>query len=271
MVDEFSSARGAGTPQHGESGRNARARAPISVLAALALAACGSARAEVDVPPPRASLATVPSAITTPVREAEIAPAATVSGDIRFLSPPGDLDLGRVVVYLEPRTAGARAASRSAGDAAPILVASEGPAFAPPLAAVPWNRPIVLANEGPVNHRVFAADLGLERAIELVPGGRSASFRLPPVGPIRFFCSLHVDESFVLFSERTAHVAVIEGRQRFSFGPVAPGRYVLSIWSERVEGPVRDVLVDGYSRRLEPVWIDPQLVRPADALAKARR
>ena len=240
------------------------------MLAALALSACGAARADVEPPRPRAALPAGPPALTTPAHAAGIEPVATVSGDIRFLSPPGDLDLGRVVVYLEPRGPALRP-TRAASGVAPIPVASEGETFAPPLVAVPWDRAVVLVNEGPVNHRLFATDLGATRSFELEPADRSAPFRLPPVGPIRFFCSLHASETFVVFSERTAHVAVVEGRERFSFGPVEPGRYVLSIWSERVQGPVREVLVDGYSHRIEPVWIDPRLVRPADVLANARR
>lgn len=270
MIDEFRAVRMAGTPQHRRSGRNARARARTAALGALALGACGTARAEVEIPRPRAAPAATPHPSTTPVRASAIEPAGTVTGDIRFLAPPGDLDLGRVIVYLKPRSPSARSSART-GEGAPVWIVSEGEAFAPPLAAVPWNRPVVLANEGPLNHRLFATDAGPGRAFELPPGTRSDPFRLPPVGPIRFFCSLHADETFVVFSERTAHVAVVEGRERFSFGPVEPGRYVLSIWSERVEGPVREILVDGYSRRLEPVWIDPRLVRPVDVALDAGR
>lgn len=271
MPDQSVTARGAGTPQHGESVRNARARTGLAVCGAFALSACAAGRAHVDVPTPRASLSAAPRAITTPVSAPPIESTATVTGAIRFLAPPGDLDLGRVVVYLEPRSRASRTPDRHPGDDRPLRIVSEGEEFAPPLIAVPWNRAVVLANEGPVNHRLFATDLGSDRAFELAPGTRSDPFRLPPSGPIRFFCSLHADETFVVFSERTPHVAVVRARERFAFGPVEPGRYVLSIWSERVEGPVREILVDGYSRRLEPVWIDPRLVRPAHVAAGARR
>lgn len=269
MVDESRAARGAARPQHGESGRNARARVRIAVLVALSLSACGTARgaAEFEPPRPREPLRAGPGAFTTLPPAAGLGPLTTVSGDIRFLSPPGDLDLGRVVVFLATRSR----ADRASSGGSPIPIVSEGQTFAPPLVAVPWNRPVVLANEGPVNHRLFATDLGVERSFRLGPGGRSDPFRLPPAGPIRFFCSLHAAETFVVFSARTAHVAVVEPRERFSFGPVAPGRYVLSIWSERVEGPVREVLVNGYTHRVEPVWIDPGLVRPADAAPRSRR
>lgn len=194
-----------------------------------------------------------------------------MTGGIRFLFPPGDLDLGRVVVFLDPKGMALGAAEAASGADASVRIVSDGPRFSPPLVGVPWKRSVVLVNEGPVNHRLFAAALGRERAFELAPGGRSGPFRLPPVGPIRFFCSLHADETFVVFAGRTPYVAVIEGRERFSFDPVAPGRYMLSIWSERVEGPVREVLVDGYSRRREDVWIDPRLVRSSDAIARGPR
>ena len=47
----------------------------------------------------------------------------------------------------------------------------------------------------------------------------------------------------------------------YEFEPIEPGRYTLTIWSEFADGPVRDIYVDGYTRKTEPVWIDPDLVR----------
>ncbi len=274
MIDESRPTKRSRPPQHTEPGRNARSRSSSAWLAACGAAltlACSAARPEIGLPRPRASFEPAPEAATTLVSEAPVEAAGAVGGDIRSLSgSPEDLDLGRVVVYLDPQGATAAAAVRPEDGSPPIRVVSRGASFAPPLVAVPRGRRVVLGNDGPLNHRLFASDLGPGRAFELPPGGRSAPFRLPPIGPIRFYCSLHADETFILFAPPTPYVAVVERGERFSFGSVDPGRYTLSIWNERVEGPVRDVLVDGYSHRYEPIWIDPRLVRRADQAPRTR-
>lgn len=189
---------------------------------------------------------------------------ATVEGDLRFLDRPGGpVDPGWVVVGLVPRTK-AIAVSGPGASAAPLVIVTRTEVFHVDLEAVPLGRPVVLANEGPLAHKLFSASLGSPRSVDLPPGTRSLPIELPAVGPIRFYCSLHADETFVLFAAGVRHVQVVSSGGGFRLGSVAAGRYTLTVWGDRVSGPVREVVVDGYSRMLEPVWIDPDLLRPAD-------
>lgn len=266
MTAESSRATPGRTLQHPTVGRNARFRACLAVATGLFLDGCGGARPEIDVPAP--SIPRSATLLDSPVAPVEVRLSARVTGHVRLLDrEEGDLDLGPIVVYLEPHDESAR----TTGPAADVVaIVTREPFFQQPLAAVPSNRLAMLVNEGPLNHRLFAADLGVERGFELPPGGRSPSFRLPPLGPIRFFCSLHAEETFIVFSRRASDMTVVETDQPYSLGPVEPGRYTLAIWSPRVEGPVREVIVDGYSRRVELIWIDPLLVRRIGAVSRAR-
>lgn len=241
--------------------RNARRWTGVGILAGIPLmSACATSGIDISLPAPRHSLEGEGPATERAVAP-EYRPTATVVGDVRFLdSPEDDFDLGPVVVYLVPR--GAARAARRTGTRPPLIITSRTAAFDPDLVAVAFGRKIVFANEGPLSHTLFSADLAGPR-FKLPPGTRSRDIGLPRVGPIRFYCSLHSDETFLVFVGDAEHIAVVEGRTWYSLGPVEAGRYTLTLWSELVSGPIRDVMLDGYSRAVERVWIDPALVRRA--------
>ncbi len=254
------------------SGRSANtARTWLAWTLAYAAWACSPGHPPIELPAPNDPAAWHPAAWTEPAAPRDHPPTASVRGEIRWIerssAPPPPL--GPVVVYL--RTAPGEASSGRSREtaaregSAPIPIASWTEAFSPPLVAVPWGRTVTLANEGPLVHRLFSAAVGDGRAIDLPPGTRSAPLALPAAGPIRFFCALHAEESFVVFAARTPWVAVVRAPgEPFRFDGIPAGRYALGLWSEELEGPVRNVVVDGYSRLHEPVWLDPALVRTAD-------
>jgi len=241
--------------------RNARWGARVGILIAMpVMSACAGSRPDIALPAPRHSLEGTPVAAEHVV-VVESPPATRVTGEVRFLdSAENEPDLGAVVVYLVFN--GPTRPVRRTNTRPPLIVTSRSTVFDPALAAVGGGQPVVFANEGPLSHTLFSADLPGAR-FELPPGTRTRGIDLPPRGPIRFFCSLHSDESFVVFAGNTEYIAVVEGRSPYSLGPVEAGSYTLSIWSELVSGPVRKVVVDGYSRAIEPIWIDPALVRHA--------
>lgn len=244
--------------------RGGRAIAFVTLAVGGALAGCAPGPAIV-MPSPRAS-PTSSAGVADPVpRPAPLPSEATVTGDIRLLErTEGGVELGPIVVSLIPRH-GALAPTRTD---APIVVASRGETFAPALAAIPAGRNAVFANDGPLAHAIFSADLP-ETRVDVPPGGRSAPVRIPPIGPVRFYCSLHSDETFVLYGG-AGHIAVVRTGESFSFTGVEGGRYTLAIWSELVSGPVREIVVDGLSHAVEPIWIDPDLVRSRDGGAEDR-
>ena len=250
--------------KRGASGRNARkgrlAYPPLALTAVCALAACGGGRAtpEVGVPAPRRSLETPRSVSSERATPPRLHSTSAIRGDIRFLG--GDdaaFDLGPVVIYLVPRERSPH--PENVDELPPVVATSRTSEFDPGLVAVGRGRRLVLANEGPLTHGLFSADMGTTR-LRLPPGTRTAPFSLPARGPIRFYCTLHADESFVVFASPAEYVAVVDSGETFEFDRVAAGRYTLSIWSRLVEGPVREVFANGFSHSVEPVWIDPTLV-----------
>ncbi|MFV1986265.1 MAG: hypothetical protein ACC682_03240 [Gemmatimonadota bacterium] len=254
----------AGT-KHREIRRNAgipaRARIlPGLIAGAAVLTACVPPKPNFPTPSPRRPLEQPETLTAEPARTVAHRSVSAITGDIRFLDGSNeDRDLGPIVVYLVPRT-GER--DRAPADSLPDLVlTSRTEAFSPPLVAVARGQKLVLANEGPLTHGLFSAEIEGVR-FDLPPGTRSAPFSVPPRGPIRFYCALHADETFVIFGSPVRHVAVVEAGETYEFDGVESGRYTLTIWSPRVEGPVRDVIADGYTRSIEPVWIDPDLLRP---------
>lgn len=218
---------------------------------------CASARPGPTLPPLRsAAPEPAPAPATEILPGPEIRPFSAVTGDIRILGG-ARFDLGMAVVSLRPRDRPA-----STPDASGVVrVRSESRAFEPPL-RVAWPRqPIELVNGGPLVHRLFTPRLP-DRVFELAPGGRSERFVLVDRGPARFYCSLHAGETFLVLIEDAPWVAVLGSDGRYRFEPVPPGRYTLTLWSERVAGPIRQILVDGYSRIVEPIWLDPELIDP---------
>jgi len=256
---------GIGGTRHLKIRRNAKIRGrsrvlPVLIAGAVSLSACAQVRPTFHTPSPRLPLhqPTAPSAERA--RSVEHRSESTITGDVRFLDGSNALaDLGRVVVYLVPRVVG-----RDAGAAdplPPLVLTSKTESFSPPLAAVARDQKLVLANDGPLAHGLFSAEIEGAR-FDLPPGTRSAAFSIPPQGPIRFYCALHADETFVVFGGRVQHLVVVGAGESYRFEGVESGRYTLTIWSHRVEGPVRDVIADGYTLAIEPVWIDPDLLRP---------
>lgn len=227
----------------------------LSTQLIAAAAAAGCASSADPVLPPALSRGTVTAELRDTAAPIPLERMSAVTGDIRFVSEGGSA-LGPTVVYLVRRSPG----EGHAAGARTVTIESSTPAFAPGLTAVPAGRPVVFHNHGPLAHRLFTAPLGADAAIELAPGSRSRAVSLPPEGPLAFFCSLHPDETFTVFSARAAHMTVVDAGDAFRFESVTPGRYSLRIWNPAVEGPVRDIVVDGLTSSIERIWLDPKLV-----------
>jgi hypothetical protein len=170
------------------------------------------------------------------------------------------VDLARIVVLLEP--VDGRGAARWKpvhSEAEPAVIESRSSAFQPSFDAVRAGQPLMFSNHGPLRHRLFSTELGSRVRVELAPRRRSEPIRLP-AGAIRFFCSLHPDENFVVFSSPTDHFALPDHTGAYRFSTVPEGRYLLSIWSELVEGPVRQIVVTSSGVSRERIWINLDLI-----------
>lgn len=191
------------------------------------------------------------------------ASVGSVEGHVEILGSESTVaELGALVVVLEPLRKDAWQSPGPHGGGADIVrIESSSEAFDPPFSTVRGHQPVVFINSGPLKHQLFSTSLDERWSVDLDPGARSEPFGLPPQGPIRFFCSLHADESFVLYASDAEHIAVAGPTGEYRIESVRHGRYVLSIWSEIVEGPVREITVDGSFASREPIWLDPELIR----------
>ncbi|MGH7540700.1 MAG: hypothetical protein ACRELC_06860, partial [Gemmatimonadota bacterium] len=172
-------------------------------------------------------------------------------------------DLGATVVLLDPvaREGNGTGPRPADGDeeGESVVLESATVHFAPPFRAIRAGRPVRLVNAGPLAHRIFSADLD-DGALDLPPDSGSVSLSLPPNGPIRFYCSLHPDETFLIFSSPSDHFALPDSTGGFRFPAVPAGRYTLSIWSEAIAGPVRQIEVRAARTTRAIVWLDPGLI-----------
>lgn len=180
-----------------------------------------------------------------------------VGGELRFLEGVEPrVDLGPVVVLLDPLGT----QTTSARPARTVRVESRTERFDPEFVAVPAGDAIVFENGGQLRHRVFTAGTYREIAREVPPGASSIPVILKKYGPVRFFCSLHPDESFLVYVAPTPYFALLERSGGYWISDLPPGRYQLSIWSPRLAGRVRAVEVPVGRSVREPIWIDPELL-----------
>jgi plastocyanin len=197
-----------------------------------------------------------------PAAPSEPAPSlGALSGTLR-LGPgsadgqPVDTALGPVVVMLAPLDSeGARIRPTQQ-----FRIVSATDRFDPPFTTIAAGDFIVFVNDGAVSHRLFSASLGSDVHIPVSPADSTPPQRIERTGELRFFCSLHPDEHFSVLVTGDVFSAVVEPNGRFYIAPIPDGPYRLSIWSRRVEIPIRNVNVAGPSTA-ETIVLDAALVR----------
>lgn len=237
-------------------------RAAAGVTAVGAGWACVTTIPDPAPPAPRPPLRGAHGVEIRPAGPVEVGLVGSVRGRILFLRDSAALpDLGTTVVLLQRRSSGAASERPSRSTTADtIRLVSRSPRFQPPFRAIRTGQPVLFVNEGPLKHRVFSTDVA-GSTIEIEPESSAGPITLPPTGPIRFFCSLHPDETFIVFTARADHLALPDSAGGFHFPAVPSDRYTLSIWSEAVDGPVKEIVVSGAGTTETVVWIDPRLVR----------
>ena len=132
------------------------------------------------------------------------------------------------VLYLEPESEPRWSPSRRVL----VEVASDGISFQPAFTTVYVGDDLRFVNRGTVTHRIFITEDEGRRERLLEPGSRSAELRVSRVGENRFYCSLHPEESFVVFASPSLHFAVLNGERTLRIRHIPAGSYRLSWWSE---------------------------------------
>lgn len=181
-------------------------------------------------------------------------PDGDIEGELRLVHEAGVAASalgGGVVIYLRsehPGTPGSREGTQ---------VLHEGRGFEPALSAFSAERPLELVNRSGVHHRIFWLEDGKRREVSLGPSdGTRASLAPDAPGIVRFYCDLHADEHFSAFSAPTPLFAVLDAPGPYSIESVPPGSWSLEVWSEQVEGKIRDVRVSPLRVSREDIRID---------------
>ena len=205
-----------------------------------------------------ASAACAPFTPGQPLPNEPLRSMGAVRGTLRFVEgQPVDTAMGPVVVAMLEPIDSKRARNRPIQQ---FRIASRTDRFDPGFTTVAEGDFIVFVNDGAVSHRLFSASLGSDVQIPVSPAGSSPPQRVEERGEHRFFCSLHPDEHFSVLVTADVFSAVVDTDGHFYIAPIPDGSYHLSIWSQRVEVPIRTVQVAGPSVS-EAIVLDPSLIR----------
>ncbi len=161
--------------------------------------------------------------------------AGRVAGRITILEKDNkpSADLGDAVLYLE-------GAATPATTAKPVTVeiAITDKVYAPHVVVVPVGSTVRFPNHDPFNHNVFSVsepnsfDLGLYGRGE----ARSHTFEQP--GLVRIFCNVHPRMVAYVLVMANRYYAQPASDGSFAIENVAPGRYRLHVWHERIPSEV---------------------------------
>ena len=182
----------------------------------------------------------------------------SVEGDLRFTTGGADLlpKLGPVVVYLEREDGTARVRR---GETV-VVSDGDGEFLGHELAVLVRGESLQFASQSGLEHRLFTVS-GPHRIDVKVPAkGRSRPVRMERVGWMRFYCSLHQDETWDTFVAPSSHYARLGPNGAYRIAYVPPGDYKLSIWSTVIDGKVRKIRVGLLTSGLETIWLDPAKV-----------
>jgi plastocyanin len=148
-------------------------------------------------------------------------------------------DAGPIVVYLEPLD----------GTPAPLPPATvrkvhqKDARFSPRFLVVAAGQSVAMPNDDGIYHNVFSYSTPNDFDLGLYPSGesRKVTFRHP--GVVRTYCSIHESMSGTIFVAPTRHHALVGANGEFAIRGVAPGRYRLRSWCDRLPASSREVQV----------------------------
>jgi plastocyanin len=147
-------------------------------------------------------------------------------------------DLGPIVVYLEPIGA-AEAPGGAPGPAAKIRQRSAQ--FTPGFMAVSVGQNVEMPNDDAIYHNVFSYSKGNQFDLGLYAAGESRTIAFRQPGVVKIYCSIHESMTGTIFVAPTRHFTRVSSSGGFSLEGVAPGRYRLVTWCERLPETSREL------------------------------
>jgi len=116
------------------------------------------------------------------------------------------------------------------------------------------GQPVQMANDDAIYHNVFSYSRPNDFDLGLYPAGESRTLRLRHPGVVKLYCSIHETMNATILVTPTPWFDTVNGRGGYALTGVPPGRYRVSVWSERLPVATRDAVVRaGESLRLD--WV----------------
>jgi plastocyanin len=162
---------------------------------------------------------------------------ATVAGRVTLLerSNKPSRDLGNTVVWLEGTAPAARPGTFD------VVISDK--TYVPRVLVVPAGSTLRFPNRDPFNHNVFSASDSNAFDLGLFGRGETKQSVLRHPGMVRIFCNVHPRMVAYAVVTTSRHAVLAGGDGSFRIDGVAPGRYRLHLWHERVPGDTAQELV----------------------------
>ncbi|MGH7521303.1 MAG: plastocyanin/azurin family copper-binding protein [Gemmatimonadales bacterium] len=161
--------------------------------------------------------------------------AAGVAGRIAILEKDNkpSPDLGDAVLYLE-------GAATPATTAKPVTVeiAITDKVYAPHVVVVPAGSTVRFPNHDPFNHNVFSVSEPNTFDLGLYGRGEAKSYTFEHPGLVRIYCNVHPRMVAYVWVMANRYYAQPANDGSFTIDNVAPGRYRLHVWHERIPAEV---------------------------------
>ncbi len=113
-------------------------------------------------------------------------------------------------------------------------ISQKGARFEPPFLLVTAGQTVRIPNDDSITHNAFSYSKPNAFDLGLYPKGDARTIRVREPGAIRIFCSIHKSMNAVIFATPTPWHALAAADGRFRLADVAPGRYTVSTWNERL-------------------------------------
>jgi len=118
------------------------------------------------------------------------------------------------------------------------VIEQRGRAFAPHVMAVPVGSTVEFPNFDDIYHNVFSRSKAHPFDLGIFKNAQSREVVFDREGIIRVGCNLHANMSASIIVVKAPHYAVTDGKGRFRFRSLKPGKYTLEAWTERSAQPV---------------------------------
>lgn len=161
---------------------------------------------------------------------------AGVTGTVKVV---GVRDSGNVIVLLDGGTAPAAPAKHALMDQKNLV-------FEPHVLPVVKGAAVDFPNSDQVRHNVYSPAGSAKRFnLGTYPAGTAKTEKFDEPGVVPLLCNVHSEMSGFILVVNTPYYTTTDKFGRFSIKDVAPGKYVLRTWHEKVKSAEQPITIAG--------------------------